>query len=106
VQVAAPHVVDELGYVHEPVVTPSQVGPHLVPAPVPEHAGRVPWGAPTTAVHLPTLPPTSHAWHAPPQAVSQQTPSTQLPDPHSEPAVHAVPLAFVQCPGEPGRLHE
>lgn len=35
-------------------------------------------GAPVaTFAHLPTEPATSHAWHAPVHAVSQQRPSTQ-----------------------------
>jgi hypothetical protein len=38
------------------------------------------------------LPGTLQASHAPPQAVLQQTPSTQLPLPHSLAAVQLVPL--------------
>ena len=77
VHVAAPHVVDEVGYVQLVSVTPSHVGPQLVPTPVPLHADRVPWGSPITAEQVPTWPPTSHAWHWPLHAESQHTPSTQ-----------------------------
>lgn len=45
-------------------------------------AGRLPWGAPATGVHVPTAPARLQASHCPPQAVSQQTPSTQLPLAH------------------------
>ncbi len=75
---------------------PSHVAPQAVPPPVPPHADRVPWGDPMTALHLPTEPLTSHAWHCPAHAVSQHTPSTQLPEPHSALVPHAVPLALVQ----------
>lgn len=53
-------------------------------APEPAHAPRVPCGCPLgTLVHVPTLPATSHAMHCEVHDVSQQTPSTQLPDTHS-----------------------
>jgi hypothetical protein len=39
-------------------------------------------------------------------ADSQQTPSTQKPEPHSALDVHAVAFAFAQCPRIVGRLHE
>ena len=38
--------------------------------------------------------PPAHALQLPLHAVSQHTPSTQLPLPHSEPAAHTAPLAF------------
>jgi hypothetical protein len=41
----------------------------------PVSGAQVPsWGAPSAMLH---------AWHSPPQAVSQQTPSTQKSEPHS-----------------------
>ena len=46
------------------------------------HRGRAPWGAPATDAHVPTLPGTSQAWHWPPQAWSQQTPSVQWAEAH------------------------
>jgi hypothetical protein len=88
------------------VLVPSQRAPQVVPAPLPPHAERAPCGMPSTAVHLPTLPPTSQAWHCPPHALSQHTPSTQLPEPHSALDAQGVALALVQCPGAVGRLHE
>lgn len=40
------------------------------------------------------------AWHVPEQAVAQQTPSTQKPEPHWSAAEHAAPVPFfaVQTP--------
>ena len=46
------------------------------------HAVRALRGAPATAVQVPTLPDSAHAWHWPVHAVSQQTASTQCCDPH------------------------
>ena len=74
-------------------------------SPVPLHAERAPWGAPETALHVPSAPPTSHASHWPVQAVSQQRPSTQRPDAHRVPLVHAVPLGSLHVPGSSGLLH-
>lgn len=55
------------------------------------------WGAggglPERFVHVPTLPVTLHAWHAPPQALLQQTPSAQKPEVQSVPKVHTMPVA-------------
>jgi hypothetical protein len=56
------------------VLVPLQAPPHV---PVPLHAVRVPWGAPVTGEQVPVWPATSHAWHSPSQAMSQQTLSTQ-----------------------------
>lgn len=48
--------------------------------------------------HTPLLPDplsdTLHAMHGPVHAVSQQNPSTQLPDAHWAPVAHACPLAW------------
>jgi hypothetical protein len=88
------------------VSLPSHAGPHVVEAPVPLHAGRLPCGAPRTGEHVPTSPVVSHAWHSPPHALSQHTPSMQNPVPHSVPSEHAVPFAFAQCPSDVARLHE
>jgi hypothetical protein len=76
-------------------------------APAPSsHAVRAPWGAPFTGMHLPTLPSTSHASHCPSHAVSQHTPSTQLPLPHSSPMEHLVESFFLQVPSDPATAHE
>jgi hypothetical protein len=59
------------------------------------HAERVPCGAPEArVVHVPMLPETSHAWHWPPQALLQQTPSVQTPLVHSFAAPHPAASAF------------
>jgi hypothetical protein len=82
-------------------------GPHwivLVPshfawqAPAPLHCVREPCGSPVTALHVPTLPPTPHDSHCPVQAPSQQTPSTQFPEPHSAAPAHVVPSGLAQVP--------
>jgi hypothetical protein len=77
--------------VHAAVFEPSQLPPQREPSLL--QAVRDPCGVPVTATQVPTLPETSQAWHWPPQAVLQQTPSTQLPLPHWLAAVHAPPLA-------------
>ena len=59
------------------------------------HAARAPWGAPVDGLHVPTWPATSHAWHWPVQVVSQQTPSTTIPDAHWFAPVAAVPLTYL-----------
>jgi hypothetical protein len=55
-------------------------------------------------VHVPALPETSHASHWPAQALSQQTPSTQWPLPHSLSALHVVASGLLQVPA-PFALH-
>jgi len=50
-----------------------------------------------SAAHVP-LPVTSHAWHAPVQAVLQQTPSTHGLLTHSLLALQLCPLLFRQVP--------
>jgi hypothetical protein len=42
---------------------------------------------------LPRLPEDAHVWHRPEQGVSQQTPSTQLPDLQIAPVLHELPFA-------------
>lgn len=83
---------------------PLQVGPQVEPAPAPLHATRAPWGEPVTALQVPTEPVTSHAWHWPLQPVSQQSPSTQKPEPHSAAEAHATPFGFAHLPSEPATL--
>lgn len=56
------------------------------------------WGVPTTGRHWPTLPPMSQASHCPLHARLQQTPSTQLPEPHSVPSVQVVPFGLLHVP--------
>jgi hypothetical protein len=57
------------------------------------HEGRVPWGAPTMGVQVPSVPFASQAEHCPKHALLQQTPSAQIADTHSCPALHAAPFA-------------
>jgi len=68
------------GYAHCVASLPSQAPPQAVPSEA--QACRDPWGAPTALAQLPTWPGTSHAWHCPPQAALQQTPSTHWPLAH------------------------
>jgi hypothetical protein len=78
-QLATPHeVVGPFAYALQlATLLPSQIlCAHAVVTSA-SHAVRAPCGAPTTGVHAPTLPETSHAWHSPPQAWLQHTPSTQ-----------------------------
>lgn len=78
------------GYLQLVRTVPSQTPPQSEPSPA--QSGRVPTGAPLTAEHVPAFDGRLHASHWPEQAVSQQTPSMQLPDAHWVPATHAAPL--------------
>jgi hypothetical protein len=89
---AARHAVVAPGYAHAVIDVPLQVPPHGA-APAPAHGARAPTGAPTTAEQVPTFPATLHAWHCPPHAALQHTPSTQLPFAHSPAAAQAAPFA-------------
>jgi hypothetical protein len=97
-QMAPVQTVVAVGYVQAvadaPLQAPAQV------ACVPVHAGREPRGVPVTVTHVPALPPSLQAWHWPPQALLQQTPSAQTPLEHSVPDAHVVPfvLAGWQAP--------
>jgi hypothetical protein len=91
-QLADRQLVALLGYVHDAVLLPLQLPPHSEPSLV--QAVRAPCGAPLTAVQVPTLPETSHAWHWPPQAALQHTPSTQLPLVHWFVAKQTCPFVF------------
>jgi hypothetical protein len=82
-----------VGYAQALTSAPSQAPPQSDPSVA--QAGRGPWGAPLTATHWPTLPATLQAWHWPPQAWLQQTPSTQFPFPHWVEAVQATPSTFL-----------
>ncbi len=75
------------------MATPLQAPPHALPSLA--HAVRAPCGAPVTAEQLPTEPGTSHAWHWPPQAALQHTPSTQLPLAHWFVAEQTCPFPFL-----------
>jgi hypothetical protein len=55
------HEVVATGYAHDVALVPSHRDPHVVPAPVPPHAGRPPTGVPMTLLHVPTEPATLHA---------------------------------------------
>jgi hypothetical protein len=48
-----------------------------------------------TLVHVPALPETLQAWQVPHEAEVQQTPSTQLPVPHSAAEAQAWPVRFL-----------
>jgi hypothetical protein len=75
-------------------LAPLQVPPQADPVPV--HAVRPPCGAPLgTVVQVPGLLTTSHAWHCPVHAESQQRPSTQKPLVHWPGAVHVAPLPLL-----------
>ena len=65
--------------------------PQVEAAPVASHSrrGSVPGSA---AMHVPTLFDCAQVWQVPPQAVLQQTPSTQKPLAHSPLPTQAVPL--------------
>jgi hypothetical protein len=78
--------------VHDDVVVPLQVPAQAVPSVA--QAGLPPVGAPVTGEQVPALPETVQEPHCPVQAVSQQTPSTQLPEAHWSAAVQAVPLVL------------
>ncbi|MEO5768666.1 MAG: hypothetical protein ABIS92_09980 [Polyangia bacterium] len=96
VQRAAPHGV-VFGAKTQLVLVPLQRLPQ-VPAAHAARPFRGAWSA-ASAVHFPSAPARSHAWHEPVHAVSQQRPSTQLPDTHWLAAVHL--LAFGTLPHEP-----
>jgi hypothetical protein len=90
-QLAVRQLVDVGGYA-QALDVPLQLPPQGA-APDPVHAPRAPCGCPLgTLVHAPTAPETSHAWHCPPHAALQHTPSTQNPEPHCAPLVQAWPL--------------
>jgi hypothetical protein len=104
VQLLPPQVLEEPGAWHVIVSVPLHTGPHSEPEPVPVHAERAPCGAPVTGLHVPTTPVTSHAAHWALQPVSQHTPSTQKPEPHSAALPQATPIDFAHLPSEPARL--
>jgi hypothetical protein len=53
-------------------------------------------GAPAgTSAQVPMAPASAHDLHAPAQAVAQQTPCAQKPEPHSTAAEHEDPLVFL-----------
>ena len=79
-QLAARQEVDAPGRAQALTLDPSQAPPQLEPSLA--QAGRPPLGAPETATQVPALPATLQAWHCPPQAELQQTPSAQAPLPH------------------------
>ena len=81
-----------VGYAQAVRFTPSHAPPQSEPSVA--QAGRAPWGGPATATHWPSEPATLQAWHWPPQAWLQQTPSTQLPLLHWLEAPQARPSAF------------
>jgi hypothetical protein len=51
-------------------------------------------GPEATAVHCPIEPVIAQEWHAPLQAVAQQTPCAQICEAHSEPAEQNAPSGF------------
>jgi hypothetical protein len=54
---------------------------------------------------VPTFPATSHAAHCAPHPLSQHTPSTQNPVPHSALVAHATPIGLLHLPAAPTTLH-
>jgi hypothetical protein len=89
---ASRHDVESFGYVQVSVCTPSQVPPQTVPSET--QADLPPRGAPTTGLHVPSLPATSQAWHWSVHAESQHSPSTQWPSEHWSSALHVAACAF------------
>jgi hypothetical protein len=73
-----------------------QVAPQLAEEPLHTYAPQegLPVLPEATGLQVPTLPVTLQASQAPPHAVLQQTPSTQLPLPHWLLAVQVVLLVF------------
>jgi hypothetical protein len=80
-----------VGYAQDARLVPSQAPPQAEPSVA--QAARPPRGSPMTAVQTPLLPARLQASHCPPQALSQQTPSTQFPVAHCEAAEQAEPPA-------------
>jgi hypothetical protein len=96
--IAAAHITPVPGYVHAVRSVPLHVPPHVGPSDA--HAARVvPCGAPVTAPHVPMVPARSQASHWPSHAVSQQNPSTQFPESHSDGIVQTEPfgIAFARA---------
>lgn len=46
-------------------------------------------------MHMPINPGMAHDWQVPVQAVVQQTPCSQFPDPHSMSAPQKAPIGFL-----------
>lgn len=74
-----------------PVAPSTQVAPHAPAGPHDRWPGR---GLPLIGAQTPGFAP-SQAWQLPAQALLQQTPSAQKPEPHSINSVHGVPLDLV-----------
>jgi hypothetical protein len=89
-QSAGKQVVSPAGKVQAARPAPSQLPWQ---APMPAQAGRPPPGAPVAGTQLPAWPGSLHASHCPPQALSQQTESTQKPLAHWVAPPHDVPVA-------------
>jgi hypothetical protein len=71
---------------HQPSVLQEEV-PRSVHWP----SGSAPFG---TLVQAPTVPPSAHDWQVPPQALLQQNPWAQNPEPHSALPPQATPIPF------------
>jgi hypothetical protein len=86
---------------HSELQVPVQDASHTPPAAQSKRphpfSGSVPAGR---FVHVPTLPARLHARHGPVHVELQHTPSTQLPDAHSQPWEQLAPLDFsaTHCP--------
>jgi hypothetical protein len=89
-QLAGVQTVVVPGYVQLLPFTPSQVPAHS--GSMDTHAGRTPRGGPFAATHVPGESVTSQASHWPLHASSQQTPSTQYDEAHSDTELHFSPL--------------
>jgi hypothetical protein len=94
-QTLAPHTVPSAHVSHLPA--PSQEP--SCPQPLAGWAAHSSSGSVPAAMtsHCPFTPPpffaALHAWQPPAHAEPQQTPSTQNPEPHSAPVLHAAPTA-------------
>jgi hypothetical protein len=80
---------------HDVRVAPSHCASH---PPDPAHGVRVPRGAPETAMHVPTLPPTLQASHCPMHAVLQHVPSAEFPLRQAAPLVEGWPFRNKHVP--------
>jgi hypothetical protein len=88
----ARHGVVGPAYLQRSGVTPSQLPPQSEPSL--EQAWRDPTGAPLIGTHVPSLPGTLQASHCAPHACVQQTPSTQMSEPHSAATLQVAPAPF------------
>jgi hypothetical protein len=87
-QMALPQLVPTAAFAHWPLPSQVPVSPQ-VPLAAQRPCGSIALSA--TLVQVPALPETLQAWQVGQLAPPQQTPSTQLPLPHSPPPPHSWP---------------